>query len=924
MISKPPSIKKPLLISATAFLTFYPLCLAQAATSSFGQPLSQHQSKTTSKTLQHSQLQTSLNQSLRSSNPLSISVSLDSLKSTLSTYKEQLRLLAPNVADKARLQPLEAAISNLEAQIQRATTLQSTNATAQSTLSRATANYTKAQEDLQTATALYTQQQTANQEATALYNQASTNLQVAKTALTDAQTAASQAAQNLAQATTQLQTANITLTSKLTALQEAEGSASTATQALAQAQQNYNQAELNYFIKDGNKSAALSTFNEAVQRLEAAQDNYNTNLIPDPTWTVPTYQKEHIRTITNTRTVEVRTLVPTTTMIATGGVKAEVFNRQGYNNAPPLPTANEVPISTQTVSTIDFNWGSGNILNSNRSEDVIVRFTANLLVPQDGYYQFYASADDGTKLNIAGMEVLDDWFDKGGGGSISDPVYIRAGIFYPFTLHYYENGGGAAVNFYTYSPQQGFQVVPSTWMGSSAEQQTTYEEVITYEEETYYTYETYYTTEPVLTEGSLQVRINEGGEATFVAPQGAVFISSRLRYESINDPTCGADISPRNLGGNVFQLVADNSIWGDPCGGQYKHITGTLTYLGQPTAPLINDPALLPELEAATEAKNSAEAAFEAANFDEAAALEALNEASSKVASDRSTLTSTTTSLAEAQLEYNLALTTQQSAADNYATTQRLDNEAQEANQAALEKEAGAAEQLLTATSNLQTSNQNLTTSDQRVKEATETLSTSETALTTATDVATSTNSELTTTISEAEDTATTTQTLLSNTKPDPEPEPEPEEQGSAEIPAVIENLMEVNLEQVDPTELTEAQAEQLVEAALVAFETAVEGSPEYEQALDALYLAAEQDDLVLSEELAAIPGLAGAVEVLNFLGNAGADMSPKVREESEKVVVATVIAAGAAIQAATGAATSAAVSASAPTGSSGSRRVGK
>jgi hypothetical protein len=67
---------------------------------------------------------------------------------------------------------------------------------------------------------------------------------------------------------------------------------------------------------------------------------------------------------------------------------------------------------------------------------------------------------------------------------------------------------------------------------------------------------------------------------------------------------------------------------------------------------------------------------------------------------------------------------------------------------------------------------------------------------------------------------------------------------------------------------------------------------------------------------------LAGAVEVLNFLGNAGADMSPKVREESEKVVVTAVVAVGAAVASATGAATSAAASAS--TGSTGSRRVGK
>jgi hypothetical protein len=164
----------------------------------------------------------------------------------------------------------------------------------------------------------------------------------------------------------------------------------------------------------------------------------------------------------------------------------------------------------------------------------------------------------------------------------------------------------------------------------------------------------------------------------------------------------------------------------------------------------------------------------------------------------------------------------------------------------------------------------------------------------------------------------------------EPAPPPPPvEEEGSKEIPAELsaENLMSVDLTAVDPTELTEAQAEQLVEAALETFLTAEEGSPEYEQALDALYLAAEQDDIELSPELAAIPGLAGAVELLNFFGNAGADMSPKVREESKKVVVTAVVATGAAVQAAAGAAASA--TASSGSGSSGGssssrRKIGK
>jgi hypothetical protein len=105
---------------------------------------------------------------------------------------------------------------------------------------------------------------------------------------------------------------------------------------------------------------------------------------------------------------------------------------------------------------------------------------------------------------------------------------------------------------------------------------------------------------------------------------------------------------------------------------------------------------------------------------------------------------------------------------------------------------------------------------------------------------------------------------------------------------------MAIDLEEIVPTELSEAQAEALIEAALEVFETAEQGSPEYEQALEALFVAAQQDDIVLDESLAAIPllgdVLGGALEAFNFLGNAGADMSPQVREQSEKTIIASVI----------------------------------
>jgi hypothetical protein len=159
---------------------------------------------------------------------------------------------------------------------------------------------------------------------------------------------------------------------------------------------------------------------------------------------------------------------------------------------------------------------------------------------------------------------------------------------------------------------------------------------------------------------------------------------------------------------------------------------------------------------------------------------------------------------------------------------------------------------------------------------------------------------------------------------PEPEPLPTPEVQPEPELPVAeteeeaVEEIASL-IEDVKPEDLTDAQVEQLVEAAMVVFETAEQGSPAYEQALEALSVAAEADDTELSAELAAIPLLGdvagAALEVFNNLGNVGADMAPAVREEAEKTVIASVIATGAAVNAVAAATTAASTTS---TGSSG------
>ena len=130
-------------------------------------------------------------------------------------------------------------------------------------------------------------------------------------------------------------------------------------------------------------------------------------------------------------------------------------------------------------------------------------------------------------------------------------------------------------------------------------------------------------------------------------------------------------------------------------------------------------------------------------------------------------------------------------------------------------------------------------------------------------------------------------------------PEYKPEEPKAPEIP------------EGDPRELSEEQVEELVTEAEAVLESTEQGSPEYQQALEALAVAAQADDPQIPSELAAIPLLgetaAAVLEAFNDLGNVGADMAPAVREEAEKTVIASVIATGAAVQAVQAAAASAA-----------------
>ena len=142
----------------------------------------------------------------------------------------------------------------------------------------------------------------------------------------------------------------------------------------------------------------------------------------------------------------------------TPGVNVTVYNNYGYNASPPIPPARPV-VGTTVAPNIHHSFDEQPLFQM--YEDFVVRYDGYITAPTTGNVQFMAQADDGTRFYLDGQIITDDWRDKGGGGSVSNPVYMVAGNPVPFTLWFYENGGGAWVQFW-WMHDNSWEIVPAS------------------------------------------------------------------------------------------------------------------------------------------------------------------------------------------------------------------------------------------------------------------------------------------------------------------------------------------------------------------------------------------------------------------------------------------------------------------------------
>jgi hypothetical protein len=130
----------------------------------------------------------------------------------------------------------------------------------------------------------------------------------------------------------------------------------------------------------------------------------------------------------------------------------------GYTQDANGNITNRTLLSTGTVNTVGLTTSSGAGLPT-RSDGFIVRFYGYINIPTAGTYYFGGQADDGIRIKVDNVSVVNSWIESGGdfrSGSINLP----AGPV-PIEIMYYENGGGQMVNFQWFI-NGSWQIVPST------------------------------------------------------------------------------------------------------------------------------------------------------------------------------------------------------------------------------------------------------------------------------------------------------------------------------------------------------------------------------------------------------------------------------------------------------------------------------
>ena len=96
---------------------------------------------------------------------------------------------------------------------------------------------------------------------------------------------------------------------------------------------------------------------------------------------------------------------------------------------------------TRIDPSIDFSWGSGSPAAGVGADTFSVRWTGQIEAPHSGTYTFYTQSDEGIRLWIDNVQVVNNWNSRG--SEDSGTIVLTAGQRYAIRIDYYERRANA-------------------------------------------------------------------------------------------------------------------------------------------------------------------------------------------------------------------------------------------------------------------------------------------------------------------------------------------------------------------------------------------------------------------------------------------------------------------------------------------------
>ncbi|HEV2329859.1 MAG TPA: PA14 domain-containing protein [Verrucomicrobiae bacterium] len=132
------------------------------------------------------------------------------------------------------------------------------------------------------------------------------------------------------------------------------------------------------------------------------------------------------------------------------GLYAQYYNGTNFN----------LHVLDKLDSTVNFNWTNPPVNGCGRN-CYSVNWTGYVTPLYSQTYTFYTQSDDGVRLWVNGVELVNDWTIHGSKQD-SGTIVLTAGQKYSIQMQYFQNYGGAVAQLSWSSSSQSKQIIPSS------------------------------------------------------------------------------------------------------------------------------------------------------------------------------------------------------------------------------------------------------------------------------------------------------------------------------------------------------------------------------------------------------------------------------------------------------------------------------